>query len=89
MPKLKTLGIRPGEKIHELMINEAEIPRTYQFGNMFVINSSIAEYQHVQTAEYAVEENKISEEAMPVLLLKRCRNFKGRSQRIIHFIGVA
>ncbi len=35
------VGLRPGEKIHELMINQSEIPRTYDFGNLFVISSCI------------------------------------------------
>jgi len=39
--KVKLIGIRPGEKIHELMINNSEIPRTYDFENLYVINSCI------------------------------------------------
>lgn len=40
-PSIKITGIRPGEKIHELMINSAEIPRTYKFDGMYVIVSSV------------------------------------------------
>ena len=39
--KIKIVGIRPGEKIHELMINESEIPRTVKLKNFYIINSSI------------------------------------------------
>ncbi len=41
--KTKTIGIRPGEKIHELLINESEILRTLKFKNFFIILSSIQE----------------------------------------------
>lgn len=40
-PAIKIVGIRPGEKIHELMINTTEVPRTYKFKDMFVIVSSV------------------------------------------------
>jgi FlaA1/EpsC-like NDP-sugar epimerase len=43
--KVKIIGLRPGEKIHELMINDSEIPRTYNFKNLYVIGSSIQEFQ--------------------------------------------
>ncbi len=46
------IGVRPGEKIHELMINEAETPRTYEFGNNYVIISQIAKYQKGKTHAY-------------------------------------
>lgn len=39
--KIKMVGIRPGEKIDELLINESEIPRTIKFKNFYVILSSI------------------------------------------------
>jgi UDP-N-acetylglucosamine 4,6-dehydratase/5-epimerase len=39
--KVKIIGMRPGEKIHELMINSSEVPRTYNFRNLYVIGSSI------------------------------------------------
>lgn len=38
---VQIIGLRPGEKIHEVMINEAEIDRTYEFNNCYVICSSI------------------------------------------------
>lgn len=38
-------GIRPGEKIHELMIQEYEASRTYDLGEMYVIDSEIKKYQ--------------------------------------------
>jgi UDP-N-acetylglucosamine 4,6-dehydratase len=41
---VKVIGTRPGEKIHELMINNSEIPRTYDFKNLYVIGSSIQDF---------------------------------------------
>jgi FlaA1/EpsC-like NDP-sugar epimerase len=35
--KFKIIGIRPGEKIHEILISEEEIPRTIKRGNYYVI----------------------------------------------------
>lgn len=43
--KIDIIGLRPGEKIHELMINESESPRTYKFKDMFIITSQIEKYQ--------------------------------------------
>lgn len=39
---VKIIGTRPGEKLHELMINETEIPRTYKFENIYVVAPSVA-----------------------------------------------
>lgn len=38
---IKLIGIRPGEKIHELLINETEIPRTVSSRKLFIIKSCI------------------------------------------------
>ena len=46
--QIKITGIRPGEKIHELMINESEIPRTIAKGSLFIIQSSIGEYSLIK-----------------------------------------
>ncbi|KYK25254.1 hypothetical protein AYK26_02115 [Euryarchaeota archaeon SM23-78] len=50
--EIKVIGTRPGEKIHELMINESEIPRTFEFKNLFVVTSPIEKYQNVKKGEY-------------------------------------
>lgn len=39
------VGVRPGEKIHEILINEYEVPYTYKFNNTYVISSLIEKYQ--------------------------------------------
>lgn len=42
--KIKLIGVRPGEKIHELMINSIESRRTREFQDFFVITSQIQKY---------------------------------------------
>lgn len=43
--EVEITGIRPGEKIHELMINNSEVDNTYDFKNYFVITSHIQKYK--------------------------------------------
>ncbi len=63
--EVEVIGIRPGEKIHELMINNSEIPRTYAFQNLLVITSPIQRYQQsVSTPRYVLEGRKLSEQEM-------------------------
>lgn len=38
---INIIGIRPGEKIHEIMINTTEIPRTYLYEDMYIIQPTI------------------------------------------------
>src|SRR3989344_2803225 len=42
--KIETIGIRPGEKLHEALITEHEVPRTKDIGDVFVIYPE--SYQH-------------------------------------------
>lgn len=35
--KVKVIGLRPGEKLHEVLINESEMERAYSFDNYFVV----------------------------------------------------
>jgi UDP-N-acetylglucosamine 4,6-dehydratase/5-epimerase len=58
---VKVIGIRPGEKIHELMINNSEIPRTYDFKNCYVINSCIADGYSKNKPEYVRKGKLLSE----------------------------
>ncbi len=56
------VGIRPGEKIHEIMVNESEVPRTHSLGNSLVITSPIEKYQEVTSLSYLDENSKIEAE---------------------------
>ncbi len=58
---VKIVGIRPGEKIHEYMVNNAEIRRTYEFRNMYVIVPEI--FNH-DSSVYQSEGRKLSEHEM-------------------------
>lgn len=47
------VGIRPGEKIHEMLINELEMRHTYEYEDIYVIESMIEKYQKgIQTPRY-------------------------------------
>jgi FlaA1/EpsC-like NDP-sugar epimerase len=57
--EIKTIGVRPGEKIHEILISEEEIPRTMKRGNHYVILPVLPQLRTVEikkpvlTAEYS------------------------------------
>jgi len=59
--KIKTVGIRPGEKLHELMINSTEIPRTYDFKDLYIITSPLKSDEKITDREY-VKKGKILQE---------------------------
>lgn len=61
--KTKIIGLRPGEKIHELMINYSEIPRTYDFENLYVIGSCIQDCQN-EKPEYSKRGKLLKENNM-------------------------
>ncbi len=62
--EIENVGIRPGEKIDELLINEHEIKYTHKFNNMYIITSLIAEYQKIASAEYISKGEKIDNTKM-------------------------
>jgi len=62
--KVKIIGLRPGEKIHELMINNSEISRTYSYKNFYVICSSIEEYNEINHPDYMKTDNLLNEKIM-------------------------
>ena len=61
---VKIIGLRPGEKIHESMINSTEIPRTYDFKNLYVIRSSIQEFQDINTPIYIKQGQLLNDNIM-------------------------
>ncbi|OGG73878.1 UDP-N-acetylglucosamine 4,6-dehydratase (inverting) [Candidatus Kaiserbacteria bacterium RIFCSPLOWO2_01_FULL_54_20] len=42
--KIKTIGIRPGEKIHEMLITQYECGRTHELAHMYVIRPEFGAY---------------------------------------------
>lgn len=61
---IKKIGLRPGEKIHELMINNSEISKTYDFGNLFVIGSCIEKLEIEKIPEYIANGKLLNESRM-------------------------
>ncbi|MFH0969679.1 MAG: SDR family NAD(P)-dependent oxidoreductase [Patescibacteria group bacterium] len=61
---IKNIGLRPGEKIHELMINESEVPRTYEFKNLYVIGSCIEKYVGKIKTAYIIQRKLLNESTM-------------------------
>lgn len=59
--KIKIIGMRPGEKINELMINNSELPRTYDFKNLYVIGSSI-QWLHSRSKPQYIKNGKLLNE---------------------------
>ncbi len=55
------IGVRPGEKIHEMMINSGEVSRTFRFKDRFVITSCIHLYKGITNPDYYKEENRLFE----------------------------
>ncbi len=61
---VEMIGIRPGEKINEMMVNTSEVPRTYGFKNMFVITSQIEKYNKKNNAVYVKKGKRLNEEKL-------------------------
>ncbi|MDD3607979.1 MAG: polysaccharide biosynthesis protein, partial [Candidatus Moranbacteria bacterium] len=61
---VKLIGLRPGEKIHELMINYSEVPRTYDFENLYVITSCIGNCPTKNKPGYVKKGELINESKM-------------------------
>ena len=69
-------GIRPGEKIHEIMVSEEEIFRTSEREGYYVIHSILPDlreneedFEPVLTKEYSSADDNISVEDLRELLL--------------------
>jgi len=46
--KIINIWLRPGEKIHELMINEAEWDKIVDFDNVYIIKSMLERYKYIE-----------------------------------------
>ncbi len=67
-------GIRPGEKVHEIMVSEEECFRTVESGDYYVIQPVLPELrdsetsENALTSEYSSKDNNISGEQLRELL---------------------
>lgn len=62
--KINVIGLRPGEKIHEILINDSEIMRSYAFKDFFVITPSLNDWvlNHAEnTPPYLTKGNRLKE----------------------------
>jgi FlaA1/EpsC-like NDP-sugar epimerase len=53
---IKIIGIRPGEKIHEILISSEEMPNVTEFGNYYIIHPSLPELYNFNHAQCEMEE---------------------------------
>jgi FlaA1/EpsC-like NDP-sugar epimerase len=72
---IKVIGIRPGEKLHEILISEEEAPFTVRRGNYYAISSMLPELLHERegetlTGEYSSADATVSLEETSRLLYK-------------------
>lgn len=51
---IRTIGLRPGEKIHEVLINQSEMQRCYEFEHLCVITPSLPSW-----TTYATQNNTL------------------------------
>jgi UDP-N-acetylglucosamine 4,6-dehydratase len=86
---IKKVGVRPGEKIHELMINDSEIPRTYQFRDFYVITSCILnQYQDVRKPIYITDGEKLDESLIKEYSSKDALISKDKLHEIIDSLNI-
>jgi len=86
--KVKLVGLRPGEKIHELMINSSEVVRTYDYKNLYVISSSIQRFKHKNTPHYIKQGKLMDEENMSEYSSKDALVTKKEVSRIFRKLGL-
>lgn len=61
--EIEHIGIRPGEKIHEQLMNDSEVPRAYRFKDMYIITSSIRQFSGLKVSNLVKEHGqKLKEE---------------------------
>ena len=75
--EIKVTGVRPGEKLHEILISEEEALRTVERGKYYVIQSILPELRKGEAAapclnkEYSSEDVVMTEDEMRQLLIDR------------------
>ena len=62
---LKYIGMRPGEKHHEILISEEEIPRTVKKGDYYVVCPILTQLRKTRIGK-PVMEGELSSEVNPL-----------------------
>jgi FlaA1/EpsC-like NDP-sugar epimerase len=62
--KIVVTGIRPGEKVHEILVSEEEVHRTVERGNYFVIKPVLPELRSTKKKEKKIEEEYSSSDGV-------------------------
>jgi len=64
-------GMRPGEKIHEVLINEYEAPQAYEYGeDYYVISPTETGLKSIESKEYSSNETLLDKAGIRELLVK-------------------
>jgi len=79
---IKITGLRPGEKIHEVLINETESSRCYKFQDRFVIKNALAQASG-EIFEYNSSQDVLSKEN----LRKHLEDLKIFERSLSTFVG--
>jgi len=65
------IGMRPGEKIHEVLINEYEAPQAYEYGDdYYVISPTETGLKKIESKEYSSNETLLDKKGIRKLLIK-------------------
>ena len=68
---VKETGMRPGEKIHEVLINEYEAPQAYEYGkDYYVISPTETGLKKIETKEYSSNDSLLDAAGIKQLLIK-------------------
>lgn len=69
--KIEEIGIRPGEKIHEVLINEYEACKAYEYGeNYYVLSPTETGLKKLESKEYASNDELLDAKGIKELLIK-------------------
>lgn len=68
---IEEIGMRPGEKIHEVLINEYEAPNAYEYGeDYYVISPTDIGLKKIETKEYSSNDKLLDTNGIIELLKK-------------------
>ena len=78
--RMETVGIRPGEKLHEEMITETDSLNTLEFNDYYVILSSTQ--SHWNVSEYGEEKYKEESDKQPVKVVSESFSYNSGTNKV-------